>query len=325
MTSSFEEQRVARQLRLKGFDQEAVAASHMVVVGAGGLGCPVLQALAAAGVSHLTIVDDDVVSVSNLQRQVLFGAADVGRPKLEVARERLEAMQPGIVVDVFAERLDARNALTVLGGHDVILDCTDLFSSKYLIADAAEILGIPLVWGTVLAYEGSVAVFQTEVAGLRDLYPTAPDHLPTCAEAGVLGATTAVIGSIMATEALKLRSGLPTLLGRLLTYDALSSRVRTFALRRDASRLAASSLEAHLIPDVLLDVREAQEREENVKYAGSLHLPAAQQTPARVAALCEEHAGETIGVFCASGARAARFVSAWGELAIQHGVVLKAL
>lgn len=321
----FELERVSRQLRLPGLDQQRLASARVVVIGAGGLGCPVLQALAAAGVRHLTVIDDDVVSISNLQRQFLYGASDVSKSKVAVAAEKLSNMQPGIKVDCHRVRLDATNALQLLDGHDVIVDCTDLFTSKYLIADAAEILGIPLVWGTVLAYEGSVAVFDTDVVGLRDLYPTAPDHLPTCAEAGVLGATTAVVGSLMASEAIKICAGLPSAIGRLITYDALAARFRNFALRREPGRKRATDLSHHWVPDLLLDVREANEREADIRFANSQHLPVGKQTEENITTVCQRYQNKTIGVYCASGARAAQFVATWSTFAARFGVSLVAI
>ena len=204
----------------------------------------------------------------------------------------------------------------------MIVDCTDTFATKYLIADAAEITGIPLVWGSVLRYQGSVSVFRTGSAHLRDLFPTIPETLESCAEAGVLGATTAVIGSLMATETLKFLAGLPTLEGRLLTYEALSGTFQNFALSPDPERVPVTDLSAYKLPKILLDVREQNERETQVKYPDSLHLPLSVATEDAVRAMLKPLAGERVGVFCKSGARAAKFIQKWDAVAADYGVRL---
>ena len=323
-------ERTDRQRRLPGFDQDAVAAARVLVIGAGGLGCPVVQALAAAGVGYLHIVDSDSVELSNIQRQPLFGAPDVGKPKAEVAARRALDLCPSLTVETTIRRVDASWILDLFAtsAPDCVVDCTDTFASKYLIADAAQVAGLPLVWGTVLRFGGSVSLFESDGAHLRDIFPTTPQTVESCALAGVLGATTAVVGSLMATEVLKYVSGLPTAAGTLLTYDALSVTCTSFG---------AVDLSAHEVPQVLLDVREAPEREESVKHEGSLHVPLSQlsdtagsllpatDVPAELLSLFESVRDQHVGVFCASGARAQRFVQAYTELAGEYGVLLTAI
>lgn len=240
--------RTARHLAL--FDeavQQRFAAARVCVIGAGGLGSPLLYALAAAGVGtngHITVCDDDVVDLTNLQRQTLFGVDDVGRPKADVARERMHALNPSMSIRTEG-RFGPDNAEQLCREHDLLIDGSDNFATRFVVADAAEMTETPLVWGAVLRYEGQVSVFWAPRGpGLRDLFdgpPTKP--VLTCAEAGVLGATTAVIGNLMATEALKVLGGIgEPLVGRVLTYNATSASTRTLRLRRDPSREPATRI-----------------------------------------------------------------------------------
>jgi len=332
-------ERTDRQRRLPGFDQDAVAAARALVIGAGGLGCPVVQALAAAGVGYLHIVDSDSVELSNIQRQPLFGVPDVGEPKAEVAARRALELCPSLTVETTIRHVDASWILDLFAASapDCVVDCTDTFASKYLIADAAQVAGLPLVWGTVLRFGGSVSLFEPDGAHLRDIFPTIPQTVESCALAGVLGATTAVVGSLMATEVLKFVSGLPTAAGTLLTYDALSGTCTSFGAVPDPARVVPVDLSAHEVPQVLLDVREVPEREESVKHEGSMHMPLSQlsdaegsllpatDVPAELLSLFESVRDQHVGVFCASGARAQRFVQAYAELAGEYGVRLTAI
>lgn len=240
--------RTARHLAL--FDeavQQRFAAARMCVIGAGGLGSPLLYALAAAGVGtngYITVCDDDVVDLTNLQRQTLFGVDDVGRPKADVARERMHALNPSMTIRTEG-RFGPDNAEQLCREHDLLIDGSDNFATRFVAADAAEMTETPLVWGAVLRYEGQVSVFWAPHGpGLRDLFdgpPTKP--VLTCAEAGVLGATTAVIGNLMATEALKIMGSIgEPLVGRVLTYNATSATTRTLRLRRDPSREPATTI-----------------------------------------------------------------------------------
>lgn len=240
--------RTARHLAL--FDktvQQRFAAARVCVIGAGGLGSPLLYALAAAGVGTnrcITVCDDDVVDLTNLQRQTLFSVYDVGRPKADVARERMHALNPSMTIRTEG-RFGPDNAEQLCREHDLLIDGSDNFATRFVAADAAEMTETPLVWGAVLRYEGQVSVFWgPHGPGLRDLFdgpPTKP--VLTCAEAGVLGATTAVIGNLMATEALKVLGGIgEPLVGKVLTYSATSATTRTLRLRRDPSREPATTI-----------------------------------------------------------------------------------
>ena len=209
----------------------------MAVVGAGGLGCPAALYLGAAGVGTLGLIDADVVDLSNLQRQVLYGSADVGRPKVDVARERLTAQNPDVRVETHAQRLTAANAEALLRGYDVVVDGSDNFPTRYLVNDACVRLGTPAVYGAILRFEGQASVFDARRGPCyRCLFPEPPppELAPNCAEAGVLGVLPGVIGMLQATEVMKLLLGRgEPLVGRLLVYDALSLEFRTFKISRD--------------------------------------------------------------------------------------------
>ncbi|OZB89286.1 MAG: hypothetical protein B7X41_03595 [Microbacterium sp. 14-71-5] len=236
-----EAQRTARQTRLPELGelgQRRLAAARVLVIGAGGLGAPALLYLAAAGVGTIGIVDDDVVSLTDLHRQVIHGAA-VGEPKVDSAARRLAELAPDVVVETYRVRLDESNARDVLSGYHLVLDGTDTFATRYLISDTCAELGVPLVWASVLRFDAQVSVFWSRPpAGvapvtLRDLFPEppAPGSVPSCAEAGVLGALCGMVGSMMATEALKLIIGAgQVLLGRVAVVDALGMRVREVPL-----------------------------------------------------------------------------------------------
>ncbi len=217
--------------------QKRLKNAKVLAIGAGGLGSPVLMYLAAAGVGTLGIVEFDVVDESNLQRQIIHGSSDVGRSKAESARDTIREINPLITVQVHETRLDSANVLDIFAGYDVIVDGTDNFATRYLVNDAAVLLGKPYVWGSIFRFDGQVSVFWTEHGpNYRDLYPEPPPAgmVPSCAEGGVLGVLCATIGSLMATEAVKLITGVgETLLGRLMVYDALEMTMRTVAVRRD--------------------------------------------------------------------------------------------
>ena len=232
--------RYKRHLTLPEFGLEAqqkLLAARVLLIGAGGLGCPLAQYLAAAGVGTLGIVDYDVVDASNLQRQILYGTRDVGRPKAEVARERVLALNPDVKVEVHAVRLDATNALAVFADYDVIVDGTDNFPTRYLSNDACGLLGKPNVHGSIFRFEGQATVFDAQRGPCyRCLFPEPPPpgSVPSCAEGGVLGVLPGLVALIQATETIKLITGLgDPLIGRLLQYDALEMRFREFRLRKD--------------------------------------------------------------------------------------------
>lgn len=217
--------------------QRRLRNARVLVIGAGGLGSPALLYLAAAGVGTLGIIDDDTVELSNLQRQVIHGVGDLGRTKLESARDSILELNPGVNVVLHNVRLDSSNALELFEGYDIILDGADNFATRYLVNDAAAILGMPYVWGSILRFDGQVSVFWDKFGpNYRDLYPEppAPGTVPSCAEGGVFGMLCASIGAMMVTEAVKLITGIgQSLLGRLLVFDALTSRWREIRISKD--------------------------------------------------------------------------------------------
>jgi adenylyltransferase/sulfurtransferase len=218
--------------------QSKLLSSRVLLVGAGGLGSPAALYLAAAGVGTVGLVDFDRVDASNLQRQILYTTQDVGRPKLEVAAERLGALNPDIRIETHDAKLEASNAEEILSGHDVVVDGTDTFPSRYLTNDVCVWLGIPLVYGSIMRFEGQVSVFDPKGGApcYRCLFaePPPPELAPNCAEAGVLGVLPGVVGTLQATEAIKLILGRGApLRGRLLVYDALALEFREFRIPRD--------------------------------------------------------------------------------------------
>ena len=226
--------------------QKRMKNARVLCVGAGGLGSPALLYLAAAGVGTIGIVEFDEVDESNLQRQVIHGQSDIGRPKAESARDSVLEINPYINVQLHNERLDNDNVLDIFSQYDLILDGTDNFATRYLVNDAAVILGKPYVWGSIYRFEGQVSVFWAEHGpNYRDLYPEPPPAgmVPSCAEGGVLGVLCATIGSIMVTEAVKLITGIgESLLGRLMVYDALEMSFRTLKIRKDPAGVLPTEL-----------------------------------------------------------------------------------
>lgn len=233
--------------------QRRLANARVLVVGAGGLGSPVLLYLAAAGVGTIGIVDDDVVDASNLQRQVVHGTDDVGRSKVASAAESVREVNPFVTVREHALRLDSSNVLDVVADYDVVLDGTDNFPTRYLVNDACVLTGKPLVWGSILRFDGQVSVFWAdpprgcgyEGVQYRDVFPEPPPagSVPSCAEAGVLGVVCAAVGSMMATEAVKLVLGVgEPLLGRLLAFDALAATWREVRVRPDPAGTPVTGL-----------------------------------------------------------------------------------
>ena len=238
--SADEVKRYSRHLILPevGMDgQRALKAAKVLCIGAGGLGSPAAMYLAAAGVGTLGIVDFDVVDVSNLQRQLLHGTNDVGRPKLDSAKDRIHALNPNVHVETFETALSSENALELFEPYDVILDGTDNFPTRYLVNDACVLLGKPNAYGSIFRFEGQASVFgMKEGPCYRCLYPEPPPPglVPSCAEGGVLGVLPGIIGTIQATETIKLilGSGEP-LIGRFLIFDALRMKFRELKLRKD--------------------------------------------------------------------------------------------
>ncbi len=341
MLPDSELRRTARQLALPGYgptQQEALHRAHVLVIGAGGLGCPAMQSLASAGVGHITVIDDDTVDITNIHRQILFGASDVGRVKVEVAAERLRELQPGIQVTALNERLTTDNAVSLVGSVDLVLDGSDSFQTKYLVADAAEITGTPLVWGTVLRFHGDVCLFtsgpSSRGVGLRDLFPEQPrgDSIPDCATAGVLGATTATIGALLATTAIGWLAGLDVVPGRMFSYDAFPGSTRTFQISADPARTLVTELESSygdvvcaVGPSpldevragraVLLDIREPHEKilDDHLAPLAPVRLPLSDIfSPDSVRSALGD--AQRVVVYCASGVRSARFCEQYADL-----------
>ena len=233
--SEGEVERYARHLVLRevgGPGQQRLQAARVLIVGAGGLGSPAALYLAAAGVGAITLSDDDMVSLSNLQRQILFATTDVGRAKTAAGAEHLAALNPHVAVTA-APAVTAANVAGLVAGHDLVLDGTDNFETRLLVSDACVAAGVPLVSGAIGRWTGQVGVFAGQPC-YRCLVPEVPPDAETCVAVGVVGALAGVIGSMMALEAVKLISGAgETLTGRLLIYDGLNGESRTVRIGAD--------------------------------------------------------------------------------------------
>lgn len=330
--SAAERARTARHTSLATLGelgQRRLAAAHIAIVGAGGLGSPAILALAAAGVGALTVIDDDVVEFSNLQRQVLHGLNDVGSPKTTSAERAAAALSPETEVRSVRTRLDGSNAADLLAGADLVLDGSDTFATREAVAAATEQLGIPLVWGAIQSFDAQVTVFwSAPTVGppvlLRDLYPVgSADDAPTCELVGVLGALCLQVGALMATEAIKLIAGIgDPLVGRVLVIDGLHARQTEVPLRGSArgappmptSRSTdAAAPPAMAVTDAadaiaaglrVIDVREPAELAAGI-IAGAASIPLAEL-------LAEPRAAGPgpVLVVCAMGGRAQRAAAA---------------
>lgn len=243
--SKQELERYSRHLIIPEFNiegQRKLKAARVLVIGSGGLGSPSLLYLAAAGVGNIGIVDFDVVDDSNLQRQVLFTTKDIGRPKVEAAKDRLLGLNPYINITTYNTHLNSSNALEIFKDWDIVADGTDNFPTRYLINDACVLLGKTNVYGSIFRFDGQVTVFNYKYPNgefgpnYRDLYPEPPPPglVPSCAEGGVLGVLPGIIGSLQASETIKVITGLgEPLVGRMYTFDALSFETRTFKFKKD--------------------------------------------------------------------------------------------
>ena len=255
-----DKERYNRQIILKGFGMEAqqkIALAKVLVIGAGGLGCPALQYLAAAGVGAIGIADHDVVSLSNLHRQTLYSTGDIGLPKVTTASERLRLLNPAIIIHAHNVTVHNNNALGIIGQYDYVMDGTDNFASRYMISDACALLKKPLFYGAVSQYEGQVAIFNVadtngHTTSYRDIFPHPPKvgEVPNCAEAGVLGVLPGIIGTMLAAEAIKLITGIgDALVNKLLTYNLLTNEVYTVTITPSKNNNPAISEAAFLQMD----------------------------------------------------------------------------
>lgn len=332
--------RAARQLSLPGFDevsQRRLAAARVLVIGAGGLGSACIPYLVGAGVGTIGIVDDDVVELSNLHRQVTHTTANIGKSKTASLAQAATALDPNVKIIEHNLRLDSSNALEIFANYDLVIDGSDNFPTRYLSNDAAQLTGIPLIWGSILQHHGQVSVaWHEQGPGYRDLFPVppAPGTIPDCAAGGVLPGLCGTIGSLLATEALKLIAGLgQPLVGKVLIYDALAASTRTLEYSRDPQAPEISGLIDYVLfcagslPEVeaigaealadalagadapvLLDVRNEDERAQQ-HIAGSLHLPLPQLEAAIESGAELEQIPENVTVYCARGPRSQRAAS----------------
>ena len=277
--------------------QEKLKNAKVLIIGAGGLGCPVLQYLVAAGVGEIGIVDDDVVDISNLHRQILYGVNDVGGVKAVLAKEKLELHNPHTFITAYPVRFTLVNAEDICGAYDLVIDGSDNFGTRYLVNDTCAALGKPLVFGSIFKFDGHVSVFNYQDGpNYRDVFPEAPpaDEVPNCAEIGVLGVLPGIIGSYMANEAIKIICGIgETLSGKLMTMNALDNLLSIFkvsklchtpkrgvtiinpTIKTIGQEITMDELNAWSLnsPDqiCLIDVREAYEFEDD--NIGGINIP----------------------------------------------------
>lgn len=254
--SSEELRRYSRHLLLQNVGEEGqlrLKNARVLLVGAGGLGSPAAMYLAAAGVGSLGIVDADRVDETNLQRQILHGSADIGRQKTDSARDTLGEINPLVAVQLYPERINSENAFAIANDYDLIVDGSDNFPTRYLINDTGVILGKPIIYGSIFRFEGQVSVFSTATGPCyRCLFrdPPPPGLIPGCAEAGVFGVLPGIVGTIQATEAIKMILGVgDTLAGRLLLIDALTMQFRTMEIKRDPACPACGTREIQQLID----------------------------------------------------------------------------
>lgn len=356
--SAAETTRTARHLRLAGFGgsaQRRLRAAHVAIVGAGGLGSPTILALAAAGIGRITIIDDDVVDVTNLHRQIIHRHADVGRAKTDSAERVASDLSPETVVHAVRARVDDDNASELIAGADLVLDGTDTFETREAVAAACERAGIPLVWGTVQAFDAQVTVFwSAPPAGvapvvLRDLYPHGSvGDVPTCEDVGVLGVLCMQVGALMAAQAVALITGVgDPLLGRVVVIDGLRMRQREIVLRPagDAAATATAGRTAKAprpasvsvddlrraldsgAPPRIIDVRETHELLTGM-VPTSVHTPLASVLGEPGSALSARSADgeprveqQPIVVVCQAGVRARRAAEALAGAGIEAVVL----
>lgn len=315
--------------------QRRLRAARVLIIGAGGLGTPALQYLAGAGVGALGIVDDDVVGLSNLHRQVIHSAEQIGRPKVDTAAEAVTALNPEVEVHRHRVRLDAGNVVELMRGYDLVVDGSDNFATRYLVADASEITGVPVVWGAILRGSGQASVFWPgRGPHYRDVFPEppAPGEVPSCTEAGVLGTLPGLLGTLMASQALLLITGTgQPLVGTMLLLDEATATTRTLRIAPDPEREPATEIAAPAEEEAceiggpsaeetvdaeqlqrlidagvqLVDVREDWEHAAG-SLPGALHIPLDQVLEGGADALPAGAVGEETVLFCQGGVRSAR-------------------
>lgn len=345
MATSYDPARYRRQITLTGpAAQEKLAGAHVAVIGAGGLGSPALLYLAGAGVGRISLIDDDVVDLSNLHRQVIHTTGRIGQSKVDSAAESVRALNPDVEIIPVNTRLTWSNAMDIFAGVDVILDGADNFDTRHIASHAAARLGIPHVWASILGYESQLSVFWAGRGPVyEDLFPAppAPGVVPSCAQAGVLGPLVGVTGSAMAMEALKIIIGIGTpLVGSLGYFDSLSGMWEYIPITADPSvteRVLESDPPQQLsdVPDVdevddipagavVIDVREPEEFA-LFHIPGAINVPLGEilggTTPKAVSAASPD--GPPVVVQCAGGVRSARAVDAMQRRAIEGLVSLR--
>jgi sulfur-carrier protein adenylyltransferase/sulfurtransferase len=258
--------------------QEKLKSAKVLVIGCGGLGCPALQYLAAAGVGSLGIIDNDIVDLSNLQRQILFSTEDIGKSKVLTAKEKLEKYNPLISVNTFIERLEVSNALNIISQFEIIVDCTDNFSTRYLANDACVILNKPLVSGSIYKFEGQVTVFNyLNGPTYRCLYPNPPQQeiVANCSDTGVLGTLTGLTGTLMANEVIKIITGIGNILsGQLLTFDLLSAQFQKFEYKLEPKNREITKLSSEYNMSCTTEIKEitGQELKEKLLHKEPLQI-----------------------------------------------------
>mgnify|MGYP006145904299 CR=1 FL=1 len=292
--------RYSRQIMLPEFGlagQEKLRNAKILVIGAGGLGCPILQYLTAGGVGQLGIVDNDRVALSNLHRQILYNSNDIGKAKAHTAAKRLAELNPYVTTKVYDVRLNNENAKGIFEGYDLVIDGSDNFFTRYLVNDTCVEIGIPLIFGSILKFEGQVSVFNYQDGPqYRDLFPEPPpsDEVPNCSEIGVIGILPGLIGMYMANEAIKVICGLgETLSGRLMVINTLTNQISVFKIQKrnreniinrpankiiDYPEMDYATLQSAIETDpdgiIILDVRE--QKEFKSKNIGGINIPLAQ-------------------------------------------------
>jgi adenylyltransferase/sulfurtransferase len=333
--------RYARHLTLPQIGHEGqrrLKNARVLVTGAGGLGSPALLYLAAAGVGTVGVVDDDVVDVSNLQRQVVHGVDDLGRPKVESAADAVARINPAVTVVQHNTRLTADNAVDIIAGYDLVMDGADNFATRYVVSDACTLTNTPCVWGSILRFDGRISVFwngpEHDGISYRDLHPDAPasGEVPSCAAGGVIGSLPATVGSLMVTEAVKLITGAgEPLYGRLLIHDGLAMTFRELKILPDPDAPLVTAVDdgisdACTVPTyptvtpaqlqdrldagaVLVDVREPWERE-IVSVPGALAVPLAELQADGADALPDAARGRDVIFHCKAGSRSEQALDA---------------